>query len=203
MRHEHDSFYSSRDPDAALREDQCEFLENAAISFGLPSLFYGSLRHPRIFRTVVGRSMDTLEWGTATIEGFRFGAVDTGSTEFPGIFPATPAAEPIHCLVTSGLTRFEQTMITWYEWDEYVLQRIALADGRIAQAFVPDLEAIRIEHGRIEVVPWSFDQWWYGHVDHTLARARRWMALRPSNAEMVNAGCFRQEELPPDGRAAG
>lgn len=203
MRYQSDLFYPAGDADAGLRQDQRSFLDNAAVSLGLPSLFYASLRHPRVFETVVGRSMDTCEWERTRIQGFRPGIVNAG-TGFPGIFPAAESeAAGLECIVVPDLSRFEQTMVAWYEWDEYLLRRIPLADGRWAQVFVPNLEAIRAEHGQIDIEPWSFEAWQRGsRVDRAVVDARDWMAQRPGDAALVHVGCFPPHESPANGRAA-
>ena len=108
---EHSShFYPARDADAGLREDRHRFLESAEISLGLPSLFYGSLRHPRVFETVTGRTLDSCRRERTTIRGFRLGLANAG-TGFPGLFPADgPGAPELECLLVHDLTRFEQAM---------------------------------------------------------------------------------------------
>lgn len=203
MRHDTNPWYPSRNAEAGLREDQRSFLETATVSLGLPSLLYASLRDPRLFETVIGRPMDACEWERATLRGFRLGVVNAG-TGFPGVFPAAdPAAADLKCIVMHDLSRFEQTMVAWYEWDEYLLRRIPLADGRTAQVFAPNLEAIRREHGRFTIEPWTFEAWQCSHANRALVDAREWMARRPSTAALVHAGCFAPEESPGDGRATG
>lgn len=203
MRHHASPFYPSRNARTGLREDQRCFLETATVSCGLPSLFYASLREPRVFETVVGRPMDTVAWERVTIRGFRLSIVNAG-TGFPGLFPVTdPAGTGIECIITQGLSRFEQTMVAWYEWDEYLLRRIPLTDGRTAQAFVPNLEAIRQEHGRFEIRPWSFEAWRNRDVESAVVNAREWMAQRPSDSELVRAGFLSPADLSRVGRAAG
>lgn len=193
------SFYPRRDAETGLEEDRRHFLEAATVSLGLPSLFYASLRNARVFETVVGRPLASCEWERVAIRGFRLGAAAAG-TEFPGIFPeAEPAGAELECIAVHDLTRFEQTMVAWYEWDEYLMRRIPLADGRTAQAFVPDPEAIRREHGRFEIRPWSYETWQSRGVDQAVDNARQWLAQRPRDADLARAGFF----VPTDGRATG
>lgn len=203
MRHESSAFYPAGDAESGLRRDQRSFLDRANISFGLPSLFYASLRDPRVFEAVVGRPLDACDWERATIHGFRLGIVNAG-TGFPGLFPASgPDAGGVVCVIVHDLSRFEQTMVAWYEWDEYLLRRIPLADGRSAQVFVPNLEAIRAEHGRFDIDPWSFQAWQRSEVDRAVVNARDWMAQRPADAALMRAGCFPSVESSAGGRAAG
>lgn len=203
MRHDASPFYPSRNARTGIREDQRCFLETATVSFGLPSLFYASLRDPRVFETVIGRPMDTVDRERVTIRGFRLGIVDAGPG-FPGLFPAADhAGDGIQSVITRGLTRFEQTMVAWYEWDEYRLRRIPLANGRTAQAFIPNLEAIRREHGRCEIRPWSFEAWRTRDLESAVVNARQWMAQRPSDSELARAGFFAPAESSSDGRGAG
>lgn len=203
MRDHGNTFYPSRNLDVGLREDQRCFLETAVSSLGLPSLFYASLREPRVFETVTGRPMNTLDWKRVGIRGFQLGIVNAGSG-FPGIFPAAdPADAELEGLITRGLSQFERIMVAWYEWDEYLLRRISLADGRSAQVFVPNLEAIRREYGPFNIEPWSFKAWRSRHVDRAVVNAREWMAHRPSDAALVRAGFITAAESPANGRASG
>lgn len=203
MRHGASPFYPSRNARNGLREDRQCFLETATVSLGLPSLFYASLREPRVFETVTGRPMEAVAWERVTLPGFRLGLVDAG-TGFPGLFPAAaPAGGEPECVIAEGLSRFALTMVAWYEWDEYLLRRIPLPDGRTVQAFVPNLEAIRREHGRFEIRSWSFDAWQRREVESAIVNAREWMAQRPADPELVRAGFFPPAESSGNGRAAG
>lgn len=196
---QHD-FYPSRDPGTGLDDDQHRFLASATVSLGLPSLFYASLRHPRLFEEVVGRSLEAEQCERIELAGFRLGMVDVG-TGFPGVFPASQAGTatmPLQCVLVHDLTAFERTMVAWYEWDEYVLRPVPLADGRRAQVFVPDMEAVRAEHGSCPVAPWSYEAWRRRHLEHALAIARQWMAQRPGDAALIQAGFF----TPPEARSA-
>lgn len=195
--------YPSRDFEAGLREDRQRFLESAEISLGLPSLFYASLRSRCVFETVTGRSIDELRWEWARIRGFRLGIVKAG-TGFPGVFssPGAPGEE-LECILLHGLSRFEQTMVAWYEWDEYLLRRIPLTDGRMAQVFVPNPETIRREHGRFDIEPWSFETWLSTRLDGAVATARDWMAQRPDDAVLARAGFFAPRSSPDSEQAAG
>lgn len=196
-------FYPSRDAASGLREDQQSFLQSAAISLGLPSLFYASLRDPRVFETVIGRPPEPDNLETVTIRGFRLGIAKAG-TGFPGLFPAPEADdEELECVIAHGLSRFEQTMVAWYEWDEYLLRRIPLTDGRLAQVFVPNLEAIRREYGPFDIEPWSFEAWRARELNRAVRDARDWMAQRPDDASLARAGCFTAGDRPMSGQAAG
>lgn len=203
MRYDKNLFYPRRNPEWGVREDRRKFLETASISLNLPSLFYASLRDPDVFNAVVGRPMDDCHWEIALLDGVRLAEVNVG-TGYPGIFPAeTGHRSRLECLVVHDLTRFEQTMIAWYEWDEYVLNRATLTDGRIVQVFVPELDAIHREHGAFEVRPWSFEDWQFRCKERAVATARAWMAQRPGDVELLEARCCPQEELPANRRAAG
>lgn len=52
------AFSPAGNAEIGLREHQRRFLESATISPGLPSFSYASLRDPRVFETVVGRSLE-------------------------------------------------------------------------------------------------------------------------------------------------
>lgn len=202
MQRDENSFYPRRDPAAGLEEDQENFLRHGRISLGLPSLFYASLREPRLFEIVVGRTMDAARCEPVTLEGFRLGSIDA-ATGFPGIFPSDASGTPeLECLVVHDLTLYEQTMVAWYEWDEYDLRRTPLADGGWAQVFLPDLEAMRREHGPVKIEPWSFERWRSSRLDEAVDRAREWMAQRPADAALIEAGCFPPEDVPAAGNAA-
>lgn len=203
MRQDGKAFYPRRNPDTGVREDRWRFLETASISLGLPSLFYASLRHPRVFEGVIGRSMDAAEWEVVTLDGYRLAEAAAG-TGYPGIFPAesTPHHQ-LDCLLVHDLDRFEQAMVAWYEWDEYVLQRVSLTDGRAAQVFLPDLDAIRREYGEFEIVPWSFETWRTNNLEQAVDNARAWMEQRPGDDELLDAGCVVEKDLPSVRRAAG
>ncbi|HSH42485.1 MAG TPA: gamma-glutamylcyclotransferase family protein [Arenicellales bacterium] len=202
MQRETSPFYPSRDADAGLEEDRRAFLERAVVSLGLPALFYGSLRDPKVFEAVVGRPFEACDWQRVAIRGFRLGIANAG-TGCPGLFPGTPGEAELDCLIVHDLNRFEQTLVAWYEWDEYVLRPIPLADGRRAQAFVPDLDAIRREYGEFKIEPWSFDTWHANGVDRALATARQWMAQRPDSAALARSGFFGLEECQAGTGAAG
>lgn len=196
-------FYPSRDAASGLREDQQSFLQSAVVSLGLPSLFYASLRDPRVFETVIGRPPEPGKLETVTIRGFRLGIANAG-TGFPGLFSAPePDDGELECVVVHGLSRFEQTMVAWYEWDEYLLRRVSLTDGRPAQVFVPDLEAIRREYGDFDIEPWSFEAWRARELDRAVRNARDWMAQLPDDASLIRAGCFTPADRPMNGQAAG
>lgn len=194
MPHLRDRFYPSRDPQAGLEEDQQKFLENARITLGLPSLFYASLRDPRVFEAVTGRPMEITQWELATVPGYSTYEVRAG-TGYPGIFPSD-ADTVLQCVLISNLTCFEETMIAWYEWNEYELHEVPLSDGRSAQVFVPDLDAIRREYGSFEIVPWSFETWRADSVDESIATARDWMMQRPDDHALAEAGFFAMEDVP-------
>jgi hypothetical protein len=191
-------FYPLRNAEAGLSEDQRRFLENAEVSRGLPSLFYGTLRNPRVFEAVTGRPLDKCEWEEASIRGFRPGIVNAG-TGYPGIFPAPDQAGlDVECIIVHDLSRFEQTMVAWYEWDEYRLRAIRLTDGRQAQVFVPDLEAIQREYGPCRVEPCRFDAWRDQQVNQAIATARAWMAQRPAISELADVGLSTPPAFPGD-----
>jgi hypothetical protein len=202
MQHETSPFYPSRDADAGLEEDRRAFLDRAAVSLGLPALFYGSLRDPGVFEAVVGRPLEACQWERAAIRGYRLGIANAG-TGYPGLFPDTSGRAALDCVLVHDLGRFDQTLVAWYEWDEYSLHSIPLADGRHAQAFVPDLDAIRREYGDFEIEPWSFDAWRHGGADRAVATARQWMAQRPDSAALARAGFFGLQECPAGAGAAG
>lgn len=189
-----DHFYPSRDPAAGLEEDQARFLSHARISLGLPSLFYASLRDPRVFEVVVGRPMVDKHREHVTVPGYAAFEVDAG-TGYPGIFHKDKNTV-LDCLLISDLTPFEQTMVAWFEWDEYELQQVPLSDGRSAQVFVPDLDAIRREYGSFEMRSWSFEAWRVRSIDETVATAREWMTQRPPDHALIEAGFFTPVDQP-------
>ena len=195
------AFYTRRDAEVGVSEDRWKFLATASVSLGQPSLFYASLRDPLVFETVTGRPLSASQRETAILEGYRLGLVNAG-TGYPGLFPAA-AGTRLECLVVHDLNRFEQTMVAWYEWDEYVLETVSLADGRTAQVFLPDLDAIQREYGPFEIEPWSFERWQSDSRDRALAHARAWMAQRPSDERLLEAGFCVQQELPGNRRATG
>jgi len=203
MRENRDPFYPCRNPESGLEEDQLEFLQRATISRGLPSLFYASLRDPLVFEAVIGRSMENSHWERVMLPGYVLGRIRAG-TGYPGIFPAGDGPSgPLDCIVVHDLNRFEQTMVAWYEWDEYDLETVTLADGRQAQVFVPNLDAIRREYGSCEIEPWSFQSWQAHQRDETLAHGRNWMAQRPRDRALIETSCFNAKDLPAHRRAAG
>lgn len=196
MHDQGDRFYPSRDPAAGLEEDQANFLERGRISHGLPSLFYASLRDPKVFEVVVGRPMDRTCRECVTVPGYSTFEVDAG-TGYPGIFRKDENTF-LDCLLISDLTPFEQTMVAWFEWDEYTLQQVPLLDGRSAQVFIPDLDAIRSEYGSFEILPWSFERWRAGSIDESVATARDWMKQRPPDRALIEAGFFAERDIPGD-----
>ena len=193
MHDQGDRFYPSRDPAAGLEEDQASFLNHGRITLGLPSLFYASLRDPRVFEVVVGRPMDNTCWERVSVPGYSTYEVDAG-TGYPGIFYKDENTV-LDCLLISDLTPFEQTMVAWFEWDEYDLQQIPLSDGRFAQVFIPDLDAIRREYGSSEMRPWSFETWRARSIDESIATARDWMMQRPPDQALVEAGFFAMDDV--------
>lgn len=199
MQYQRDRFYPIRDPETGLEEDQREFLSRARITLGLPKLFYGSLRDPRLFVVVTGRPMETTQWELVTVPGYSTFEVTAG-TGFPGIF-YQDADTDLECVLISDLTRFEQTMIAWFEWNEYELQEFPLSDGRSAEAFIPDLEAIRSAYGSCDMSPWSFEAWRTDSIDESLDTARDWMLQRPDDHALAEAGFFALEEAAPARRA--
>lgn len=193
MHDQGDRFYPSRDPKAGLEEDQANFLDRGCISLGLPSLFYASLRDPRVFEVVVGCPMERTCRERVTVPGYSTFEVVAG-TGYPGVFQ-TDENSLLDCLLISDLTPFEQTMVAWFEWDEYTLQRVPLLDGRYAQVFVPDLDAIRSEYGSFEIRPWSFEHWRAGSIDESVATARDWMKQRPPDQALIDAGFFTGDDV--------
>ncbi|HKJ95651.1 MAG TPA: hypothetical protein VKA32_08490 [Gammaproteobacteria bacterium] len=193
MQESRDRFYPSRDPATGLEEDQNHFLSHARISLGLPSLFYASLRDPRVFEAVAGRPMETTHQENVAVPGYSTFEVDAG-TGYPGIF-YKDADTVLHCLLISDLTPFEQTMVAWFEWNEYELQEFPLSDGRSAQAFIPDLDAIRRTYGEFDMPPWSFETWRTRSLEESVVTARDWMMQRPSNEALVEAGCFAMDDV--------
>lgn len=200
MRHRSNRFYPSRDPETGLEEDQANFLNHARISLGLPTLFYASLRDPGLFEVVVGRPMEATQWELVTVPGYSTYEVRAG-TGYPGMFHSDTDTA-LRCVLISDLTRFEETMVAWYEWNEYELQEVPLSDGRSAQAFVPDLDAIHREYGAFDIVPWSFETWRAHSMDESLATARDWMMQRPDDYMLAEAGFFAMEDLLLNRRAA-
>lgn len=199
----HHPYYPSRDPESGLEQDRREFLDHATISFDLPSLFYASLRDPRVFETVVGRPIQRCSWERVRLPGYTLGQALAGIT-LPGIFPTRgdPDTE-LDCLAVHDLSRFEEIMVAWYEWDEYDLEMVTLSDGRRAQVFMPNIRAIEVEHGRLDIEPWSFETWREHQLEESIAVARDWMAKRPDDESLIEAGCLGGKDRRADRRAAG
>lgn len=166
---------------AQLERDQESFVSRGVHSIGLPALFYGSLRAPVIFEIVIGRPLETCESEPVVLSGHALAKVIAGDG-FPGVFEDTPDAE-VPCLLVHDLTDTEQRRVAWYEWDEYKLARFVLADGRAAQAFNPDVDAIRRLHGAIDYHPWSFEEWEKSFLKEAIPGAREWMSHMPVVAE--------------------
>lgn len=198
MRPMGDPFYPSRDPAAGLEEDQLNFLERARITLGLPSLYYASLRDSAVFEVVAGRPIESTRREVVTVPGYSTYEVRAG-TGYPGIFQADTDIA-LRCLMISDLSRFEATMVAWYEWNEYTLQEFPLSDGRTAEAFIPDLEAVRREYGEFEMAPWSFETWRANGIEQSVATAREWMRHRPDDRALAEAGFFALEEVPANRR---
>lgn len=198
MHDQGDRFYPNRDPAAGLAEDHANFLNHGCISLGLPTLFYASLRDPRVFEVVVGRPMDDTRCERVTVPGYSTFEVDAG-TGYPGIFYKDENTV-LDCLLISDLTPFEQTMVAWFEWNEYELKRIPLSDSRSAQAFIPDLDTIRRGYGSFEMRPWSFETWRTGSIEESIATARDWMMQRPPNRALIEGGFFAPDDVPPQSR---
>ncbi|MDZ7705598.1 MAG: hypothetical protein U5L04_14075 [Trueperaceae bacterium] len=194
MPHPGDRFYPHRDPDTGLEEDHENFLNRARTSLGLPNLFYASLRDSRVFEAVVGRPIESTQWELVTVPGYTTHEVRTG-TGFPGI-AYQDEETALDCVLISDLNSFEETMIAWYEWNEYDLRQVPLSDGRPAQAFIPDLDAIREGYGEFEIAPWSFETWREHSLDETVATARDWMLQRPDDRVLIEAGFFTPDEIP-------
>jgi hypothetical protein len=160
-----------------LDRDRKGFLAHGFHSLGLPALFYGSLRAPEIFEIVIGRSMADARIEKAALANHTLARIIAGDG-FPGIFPSQGAAE-LTCLLVSGLTWEEELRVSWYEWDEYKLDRLTLRDGRIAQTFVPDIDAIHRLHGSIDFQPWTFEEWARSRLASAIPNARAWMDEMP------------------------
>jgi hypothetical protein len=165
----------TRDP--KLDGDRDRFLAHPVHSLDLPWLFYGSLRAPEVFEIVVGRPMSAVPFEAVTLRGYELARIIAGDG-FPGIFPAEEPLE-LTCLLTDDLTPAEQLRVAWYEWDEYKLGRFDVTDGRAAQAFVPDIDAIHRVHGSIDFHPWSFEDWRSRFLNAAIPNAEAWMAEMP------------------------
>jgi len=201
MPQDNSDFYPCRDPAGALGQDQAAFLASAEITLGLPSLFYGSLCDDEVLRVVTGRGIGDVRREHVEIRGCCLGVVNAGKA-LPGLFPSDNPEDRVECLLLHDLSRFEQTMVAWFEWDEYALQQLGLPDGRRAQVFVPDLGAVHREHGRYRIQPWSSEQWRRRHRLDTLSAARRWMAQRPDDHALARAGCFEPAQATVPARSA-
>lgn len=94
-------------------------------------------------------------------------------------------------------------MVAGYEWGEYALHQITLSDDRRAQVFIPDPEAIRLEHGPFEIEPWSFEAWCGAGLDRAVINTREWMTQRPDDATLGHAGFFAPRAARRDQQAAG
>jgi hypothetical protein len=165
------SFY----PNGANGDDRT-FVERAVFTHGLPKLFYGSLRDERVFETVIGRPMARCAIERVTVVDHKLGRIMTAAG-YPGIF--AEAGGEVTCLLVHDLDGWEHAKVAWYEWDEYRLEHFPLADGRTAEAFVPDVERIRQIYGMVDMEPWSFENWRDRHFEHALLDMKAWMALMP------------------------
>jgi hypothetical protein len=87
-------------------------------------------------------------------------------------------------------------MVAWFEGNEYKLQQLPLSDGRSAQVFIPDLDAIRREYGPFEMWPWSFETWRARSIDERIATARDWMMQRPPDRALIEADFFATNDAP-------
>ncbi len=164
-----------------LALDKESFLQRGVQSIGLPALFYGSLRAPAIFEIVIGRPVSTCRTEDVILPGHALAKVIAGDG-FPGVFADTPDAE-VPCLLVHDLGPEEERRVAWYEWDEYRLARFVLSDGRAAQAFNPDIAAIRQLHGAIDYQPWTFEDWADAYLGEAILGARAWMDEIPLKAE--------------------
>lgn len=165
-------------PNGAEGSDRT-FLERAVFTHGLPKLFYGSLRDARVFELVTGRPLAERRSERVTVPDHKLGRIMTHAG-YPGIFPEPGGA--VECLLVHDLHVEDHACIAWYEWDEYRLEHFPLADGRVAEAFVPDVERIRAVFGMVDFEPWSFENWRASHYDHALTDLRAWMSLMPDLA---------------------
>lgn len=160
-----------------LETDRRNFLNHPSHTMGLPALFYGSLRAAEILGIVIGRALSETRHEQVQLAGHELSHVMAGG-EFPGIFPS-PDGGILDCLLVHDLSWAESLRVAWYEWPEYKLGRFTLTDGRLSQAFVPDIDALRREHGAIDFRPWNYDQWRRENLDAALPGAHEWMSLIP------------------------
>jgi hypothetical protein len=163
--------------EARLARDRASFLAHERHTLGLPSLFYGTLRAPEIFEIVVGRPRRDAAVEHVVLPYCELGRIVAGQ-HFPGIFP-TDEESDVTCILVEDLDARESLRVAWYEWDEYRLDRFTTQDGRVGQAFVPDVDAIHRVHGGIDFRPWSYEEWRASYLEETVAGARQWMALMP------------------------
>ncbi|MEQ8830477.1 MAG: hypothetical protein RLW87_11770 [Alphaproteobacteria bacterium] len=160
-----------------IERERATFLAHDQHSLGLPSLFYGSLRAPEVFELIIGRPMADVPCEPVVLHRHELARIIAGD-DFPGIFPTEDNVD-LHCLLVPGLTYEEQLRVAWYEWDEYKLSRFETTDGRQAQAFVPDVDAIHRLHGAIDFKPWSFEEWRERNLSAAIPNARIWMSKMP------------------------
>lgn len=160
-----------------IERERASFMAHDQHSLGLPSLFYGSLRAPEVFELVIGRPMRDVSAEPVILHRHELARIIAGD-DFPGIFPTQDDVD-LQCLLIDGLTYEEQLRVAWYEWDEYKLARFETSDGRLAQAFVPDVDAIHRVHGGIDFQPWSFEEWRERNLAAAIPNARNWMAKMP------------------------
>lgn len=170
---------------APIEADRLSFLAYKGHSFGLPSLFYGSLQAPEIFEIVIGRPMEIGRVEPVCLPGHELARIFAGDA-FPGVFP-TVHESSVDCLLVTGLSLEEELRVAWFEWEEYKLGKFQLADGRAAQAFVPDTAFIRDRFGEIDYQPWSFDHWRENFLAASIPGAVEWMAGMPDVSEIVGA----------------
>lgn len=157
--------------------DRENFLAHGRHSLGLPALFYGSLRAAAVFEIVVGRPIETASLEPVVLHDHELARIIAGDG-FPGIFPSEDGGE-LSCLMMTDLSAEEELRVAWYEWDEYKLGRFTVSDGREAQAFVPDIEAVHRLHGSIDFQPWTFEDWAERNLTAAIPNARTWMNEMP------------------------
>lgn len=168
-----------------LEDDRRRFLAHEPHSFGLPTLFYGSLQAPEVFGPVVGAALEQFGTEVIQLEGYKPVRVIAGGG-FPGIFPDTEAPS-LTCLLVHGLSFEQRLRVAWYEWDEYRIARFALSDGREAEAFVPHVETIERLHGPVTVETWNYADWRAHHMPAAAGNADGWMAEMPDVSSLVSA----------------
>jgi gamma-glutamylcyclotransferase (GGCT)/AIG2-like uncharacterized protein YtfP len=145
-----------------------------------PIFVYGTLSHPQVVQTLLGRTI-AFEFPTATLSGFSRHPVK--NCVFPGIIPNTPQNQ-VDGFLLENLSDLDRKLLDWYEGDEY--------DGRTVQVSTETSTQI---HAEVYI--------WKPHLLEELKLDEKWCyktfckdnlewylenTVRPCRFEMENLG---------------